>query len=57
MFYHCFSLTSCPQDQLQKREEEHARERKNLLEQLEKERQISEREKTSIEKKDLEVKQ
>ena len=43
------------QDQLHKREEEHARERKNLLEQLEKERRKSEKEKNDIDKKDLEV--
>ena len=42
-------------DQLHKREEEHARERKNLLDQLEKERRLSEKEKTTLEKKDLEV--
>ena len=43
------------QDQLHKREEEHARERKNLLEQLEKERRKSEKEKNDIDKKELEV--
>ena len=43
------------QDQLHKREEEHARERKNLLEQLDKERRKLEKEKNSIEKKELEV--
>ena len=43
------------QDQLHKREEEHARERKNVLEQLEKERRKSEKEKNDIDKKELGV--